>query len=131
MTGEIKQTHAVSLKKGSFCIIDEKACVVRSNQVSRPGKHGHAKCRIEAIGILDGQKKIIAMPGHDYIQVPIIEKKDAQVLSVKGDTANVMDMETYETFDVQIPKDLKDQVKDGIEVVYWVILNDKVIKQVK
>ena len=131
MTDEVKQTHAVSLKKGSYCIIDGKACVVKSNQISRPGKHGHAKCRIEAVGIIDGQKKIIASPGHDYIKVPIIEKKAAQVLSVKGDTANIMDMETYETFDVKVPKDLKDKVKDGVQVIYWNILKDMVIKQVK
>ena len=131
MTGEIKQTHAVSLKKGSFCIIDEKACVVRSNQVSRPGKHGHAKCRIEAIVITSGSKKIVVVPGHDKLESPIIQKENAQILSVKGDVANVMDLKSYETFDLKIPEELKGKVKEGGQVLYWVVLDDKIIKQVK
>ena len=128
---ETKQTSAVSLKKGSYAIIDGIACIVRSNQISRPGKHGHAKCRIEAVGILEGQKKIIAVPGHDSMDVPIIQKENAQVLSISGDTANVMDLKTYETFDIKVPKDLKDKVKEGDQVLYWVVLDDKIMKQVK
>ena len=53
------------------------------------------------------------------------------MLSVSNDTANVMDMETYETFDLKIPEDLKGKVKDGVQVLYWTILNDKVLKQIK
>ena len=26
---------------------------------------------------------------------------------------------------------LKDQIKEGVEVLYWIIMDDKVIKQVK
>ena len=129
--GDIKQTHAVNLKKGSYCIINGKAYVIKDNQISRPGKHGHAKCRIIAVSIIDSQKKIIVVPGHDNVQVPIIEKKNAQILSVSGDKANVMDMESYETLDVKIPDDLKSEIKEGGKVVYWIILNDKIIKQVK
>ena len=71
------------------------------------------------------------MPGHDNIEVPIIEKRTAQVLSVHGDAANVMDSETYETFDLKIPEEFKGQVVEGATVLYWTILNEKVIKQVK
>ena len=42
-----------------------------------------------------------------------------------------MDMETYETFDLEIPAELKDSVKDGVTVVFWTVLNDKIMKQVK
>jgi translation initiation factor 5A len=64
------------------------------------------------------------------MQVPIIGKKNAQVLSVNGNNANVMDMETYETYDLVIPEELKDQVSEGCIVLYWQILNDRVVKQV-
>lgn len=131
MTEETRQIDAYSLKKGSYCIIDGVACIIRENQVSKAGKHGHTKCRIEAIGIVNGQKKIIVVPGHDPITVPIIEKKNAQILSIKGDIANAMDMDTYETLDLKIPDDMKDQVAEGKQVVYWIVLKDKIIKQVK
>ena len=42
-----------------------------------------------------------------------------------------MDSETYETFDLDVPEELADEVVDGVSVVYWEILDDKVIKQVK
>lgn len=129
--GNIKMESIGTLKKGNYVVIDGVACITAETQTSRPGKHGHAKVRLSAVGIIDGKKRVIVMPGHDNIEVPIIEKKTAQVLSIAGDMANVMDSQTYETFDLKIPEELKDQVKDGVSVLYWTILEDKVIKQVK
>jgi translation initiation factor 5A len=53
------------------------------------------------------------------------------VLSVSGDTANVMDAESYETFDLKIPEELKADVVEGAKVLYWIILGEKVMKQIK
>lgn len=129
--GEKKSVNVSSLTKGSYVVIEGVASRVTSTQTSRPGKHGHAKIRLEAVGLIDGKKRVIVMPGHDHIDVPIVEKKTAQVLSIQGDTANVMDSTTYETFDMKIPGDLKGQVIEGGSVLYWEILDSKVIKQVK
>jgi translation initiation factor 5A len=119
------------LQKGNYVVVDGAACRVVDTQVSRPGKHGHAKVRLTAVGIVDEKKRIVVMPGHDSIEVPVIEKKTAQVLSVQDNMANVMDSESYETFDLKIPEELKGQVVEGCSVLYWVILNDKTMKQVK
>lgn len=129
--GETKLTGVSSLKEGSYMIMDDAACVIKSMQTSKTGKHGHAKCRIEAVGIIDGKKRIEVFTSHDNVKVPIIEKKNAQVLSIKGDMANVMGMETYETFNLKIPEELKEQVKEGSTIIYWEILDDRVMKQVK
>ena len=129
--GETKQAGVGSMTKGNYIVIEGAACRVSGVQISKPGKHGHTKIRLEAVGLLDDKKRIIVMPGHDNVTVPIIEKKTAQVLSVSGDTANVMDSETYETYDLKIPEDLKGQVVEGVNVLYWEILDSKVIKQVK
>jgi len=120
-----------SLKRGSYVIFDGVACKVKSIQTSRPGKHGHAKCRIEATSLTDNKKIIKVMPGHENVEVPIIEKKTAQVLSIHDDVVNVMDMQTYETFDLKIPEDLKEQIVEGVQVAYWVVLDEKILKQVK
>jgi translation initiation factor 5A len=127
---DITLKTAGQFQKGNYIILDGAACVVSSIQISRPGKHGHAKVRLEAIGIVDDKKRQIVVPGHDNMEVPVIGKKNAQVLSVNGDSANVMDMETYETYDIVIPAELKDQVVEGCVVLYWQIINDKVMKQV-
>ena len=129
--GDKKQSNVGSLKKGNYVIIDGVACTVKDIQTSRPGKHGHAKCRIEAVAIMGDQKKIFLAPAHDRIEVPIITKHSAQVLSINNDIANVMDMESYENFDLKIPNEIKSQVQEGKEVVYWKILGEKIMKQVK
>ncbi|MBT6995268.1 translation initiation factor IF-5A [Candidatus Woesearchaeota archaeon] len=123
-----KLVHASGLKVGGFVIFDDKACKVTSIEISKTGKHGHAKARIAAVSITNGSKIIKVFPGHDKVEVPIIEKETAQVLSIAGDKANVMDMKSYETFDLDIPEDLKDQVKEGDQVNYWIILGKKVLR---
>ena len=122
---------ANNVQKGSSIVLEGAACKVVDVEISKPGKHGHSKVRISAVGLVDEKKRIVVMPGHDNIEVPIIEKKTAQVLSVHGDIANVMDSETYETFDLKIPQEFLGHVVEGCSVLYWTILNDKLIKQVK
>ncbi len=128
--GEIKVVDVSDIKKGSYMIIEGKACRVTDVQVSRPGKHGHAKYRIVAMGLIDDKKYEVVMP-HESVEAPIIEKKGAQVMSISGDVATVMDLETYETFDLKIPEELKGQVTEGCNVLYWEILSDRVMKQIK
>ena len=128
---EIKSAEIGHLKVGSYIIMDGVACRITKMDRSSPGKHGHAKYRVEASGLLDGQKKIQVLTGHAKVEVPIIEKKNAQVLSVTGDKAQLMDMTSYETFDAPIPDELKGKVTAGGTVLYWDILGTKVIKQIK
>lgn len=128
---EKKMVSVGGLKKGDTIIIDDAPCKVTDLATSRPGKHGHAKVNLMAVGMLDGKKRNLVMPGHDRVEAPIIEKKSAQVLSVVGDKANVMDTESYETFEMDIPEELKAEVKEGTEVLYWILMGSKVIKQVK
>jgi len=79
----VKQYQKCSnIIKGNYVIIDGVASIVSDTSTSRPGKHGHAKVRLVAVGMIDGKKRELVMPGHDNIDVPIIEKKIAQVLSI-------------------------------------------------
>lgn len=127
---EKKSVEVNTLKDGSYIIIDGAACKVTSIQVSKPGKHGHAKFRIVAVGLIDDKKRDLVMP-HGNVEVPLIDKRSCQILSIHEDVANVMDSETFETFDLKIPDELKDNVATGSQVVYWKILDDKVMKQIK
>jgi len=128
---EVKPVSVGEIKAGKYIVVDGMACVVKSVQKSKPGKHGHAKCRIEAVGLINGEKKIFVKPVHDTVDSPLIEKENAQVLSIKGDIANVMDLKTYETFDLNIPEELKEEIREGSQIMYWIILKDKIMKQVR
>lgn len=128
---EKKLVEVGGLKKGDTIILDGAPCKITDTATSRPGKHGHAKVNMMAVGILDGKKRNAVMPGHDKVEAPIIEKKNAQILSVTGTKANVMDTESYETFEMDIPEELAGEVREGVEVLYWTIMGSKVMKQVK
>jgi len=124
-----KLIHAVEAKPGVTIMVDGNACIVRSLDVSRPGKHGHAKCRIEAIGIIDGKKKVLAIPGHERLDVPQVDKKKAQVLSINNRSASVMDLESFETFDIDMVEELEGQLNPEDQVEYVVI--DEGVKIIK
>ncbi|MFQ6009757.1 MAG: translation initiation factor IF-5A [Candidatus Aenigmatarchaeota archaeon] len=116
-----------TLKPGKYCVIDGEPCKVLSLTTSAPGKHGGAKARLEAIGIFDNRKRSIVKPASTEIDVPIIEKKTGQVVAIIGETAQIMDLQTYETFDIAIPEELRGDIEQGGEVAYWVIMGRKLL----
>jgi len=127
---ETRFDSVISLRKGSYVIIDNQPCVVKSIDISKTGKHGSSKARIEAVGLLDGQKRIVVKPGQENIPIPIIEKRRGQILHADNDKANIMDLETFETFDADIDDELQEQVQDGKQVEYWKIMGKCVVKRV-
>ena len=113
-----QQTEIKSLKEGKFVIIDEEPCTIVAVQHSKPGKHGAAKARVDAVGLFDGSKRSIVQPVDAKIYVPIVERKTAQVLSVAGSVAQLMDTSDYSTFELAIPEELEGKVNPGTEVPY-------------
>lgn len=126
----LRLTTAHSSKPGSVIMIDGEACTVKTNDISKTGKHGASKCRIEAIEILSGKKKVIAVPGDTKFDVPMIEKRKAQVLSVSENSASVMDLESFETIDVPMSEEVKGQVVPEKQVEYWDVEGKKAIMRV-
>ena len=124
---ETRQVSAGNIKPGNYILLDNVACVVKDIQKSKTGKHGASKCRIEAVGIIKSEKKVALYSGSDNVQVPIVEKKNAQVLSIQGDIATVMDMTTFESFDLKIPEEIKSEVQEGANISYWIIMDEKVM----
>ncbi|MBS3080052.1 translation initiation factor IF-5A [Candidatus Pacearchaeota archaeon] len=124
-----KLINAAESRPGTTISVDGTACVVKNNDISKTGKHGHAKCRIEAVSIIDGKKKVFVVGGHERLEVPMIEKNKAQVLTITEDKANIMDLENFETFEIPIHEDVKGQIAEGDQVEYWNIEGIKIIKR--
>jgi len=124
-----QQVEVRQLREGGYVVIDDEPCEILSISVSKPGKHGAAKARIDAIGIFDSQKRSIVQPVTAKIYVPIVERKRAQVISVTGGVAQLMDLETYETFELEIPDELKDKIEQGKEVIYLESLGKRKIER--
>jgi translation initiation factor 5A len=112
------QVEVKELKEGKYVVVDDEACVIKSISKSKPGKHGSAKARVDVIGLFDKQKRSFVSPVSDKIYVPVVERKNAQVLSVAGDVAQLMDMGDFSTFEMTVPEEYKDRVVEGEEVSY-------------
>lgn len=106
---------AKELKVGKYVLVDDIPCRIVNIESSKPGKHGSAKMRITAIGVFNSQKKTLLTPGDADVEVPIIERKSVQIMSVSGNTAQVMDQQTYEIYDMEIPEELVGQAAAGKE----------------
>jgi translation initiation factor 5A len=121
-----------SLKPGSLVIIDDEPCKVVSVDKSKPGKHVAAKARVVAVGIFDGVKRSMVGPVDTMVEMPIINKKTAQVLSI-SDTVQLMDLETYEVFESLLPDDeeLRGKLESGVTVEYWEVLGRKKIMRIR
>jgi len=128
-----KPVDVGSIKEGQYIIIDNEPCRVVECEKSKPGKHGSAKARIVAIGLFDNVKRSIVSPVDSKIEVPIIEKRSGQVVSITPTTVQLMDLETYEIFETTLPEeeDLKNRLESGVEVEYWRVLGRVKIIRVK
>jgi len=117
-----------TLRVNRYVIIDDEPCKIMSMSTSKPGKHGEAKARIEAIGVFDGQKRSIVHPVKHKVHVPMIDKRNAQVLALIGSSSvQLMDLDTYETFEMPIPDEFKGQLEPGKEIQYLEALGRKKI----
>jgi translation initiation factor 5A len=121
-----------SLKVGSYIIIDNEPCRIVSYDHSKPGKHGSAKARVAAMGVFDGSKHSLVSPVSANVEVPLINKKNGQVVSISGDTLQIMDLETFEVFETSsVEEEIRTKIRQGGEVEYWQVLDRVKIVRVK
>jgi translation initiation factor 5A len=121
-----------SLKVGSYIIIDSEPCRIVSYDHSKPGKHGSAKARVSAISVFDGSKHNMVAPVSANVDVPLIDKRSGQIISVSGNTLQIMDLDTFEMFETSsMEEDVRDKVSQGAEVEYWKVLDRVKIVRVK
>lgn len=125
----LKIITAHDAKPGTNIMVDGAPCTVRSQDISKTGKHGASKCRMECIGMIDGKKRIVMKPGSDRFDVPLVEKKKGQVLSFDGTNASIMDLENFETLSVEVVEEERDKMKEGVQVEYWDIEGQRIIKK--
>jgi translation initiation factor 5A len=121
------------LKKGRYIIIDGEPSRITDLTTSSPGKHGSAKARIEAVGMFDGKKRSIIKPTGDKIDSPIIDKKNGMITALLKDKLQMMDMESYENFEVPMPDaaEVEGTIAQGVEVEYFETLGRIKITRVK
>lgn len=122
------------LKEGRFVMIDGSPCMIKSTDHSKPGKHGGAKCRVTGIDIFTGSKKEFVAPTGNEVDSPILEKKKGQVLSLSGNKIQLMDLDTYETIEMELPAEDNEAAKgitEGATISYIEFEGKRKIMNVK
>jgi len=110
-----QQTEVRELDEGSYVMMEETPCKITAYSTAKPGKHGSAKARVDGKGVFDGKKRSLSQPVDAKIWVPIIERKNGQVVSVDGADMQIMDLETYETITMRVPDDIDVSPDENIE----------------
>jgi translation initiation factor 5A len=128
-----KNSRAGDLKVGSYAIIDNEPCQIVDIEKSKPGKHGSAKIRASGISLFDGKKKTYLGQADAGVQVPIVDKRSGQIVSITPSGVQMMDLETYETIELSMPtdEDIAGKLASGKEVEYWLIMGRYKINRVK
>jgi translation initiation factor 5A len=126
-----EQAEVRELKEGRYMLIDDEPCKIDSITKSKPGKHGAAKARIEARSIFTGSRKTYTGSVTDKIWVPMMDRRNGQILSVRGDIAQIMDADSYETFELDIPAELKDQCEAGKNCIYIDSMGRRMMQQMQ
>lgn len=121
-----------SVKTGSYILIEGEPCKIVQYDKSKPGKHGSAKARVVGVGLFDDVKRSIVSPVSANVEVPLIEKKNGQVLSISSDSIQIMDLESYEIFEAKKPEDeMMSKINDGTEIEYWSVLGRNKLSRIK
>lgn len=126
----LKIINATEARVGTNILLEGEPYTVKKIDISKTGKHGHAKCRIEAVGIINGNKKVFVIPGHDKLEIPKVDKRKGQVLSKSEGKVSMMDLENFETIEVPCPnKEVFEQLEENGNCEYWDIEGKKLIKR--
>jgi translation initiation factor 5A len=119
-----------TLKVGRYIVIDNEPCKLVEYITSKPGKHGEAKARMVAIGLFDGQKRSLVHPVKHKVHVPLVDRRKAQILANIGPEIQMMDLETFETFNIpvtDIPEKFKASMEPGNEIVFLSAMGRKLV----
>jgi translation initiation factor 5A len=127
-----------SLKIGSYILLpvsDQptgEPCRITEYDTSKPGKHGAAKARIVGMGVFDDQKRPHVGPVSMQVHVPLIDKRPGQIISMTDSNIQVMDMESFETVDVDmVDEEIKGKLEQGQEIEYWKVMDRIKIMRIK
>jgi len=137
----IRRMEIQKLKESQYIMVDEEPCVIKSSERSKSGKHGHAKVRVVCVGMFDNNKRSLTIPSGSMVEVPEIEKSNAQINFIEENLINIMDLESYQSLDVNWPLDegLKSKLREfqanpgmlqSIQVEYWQIAGRTLINRI-
>lgn len=117
-----------ALRKNEFVMIKGHPCKIVEMSTSKTGKHGHAKVHLVGIDIFENKKYEDICPSTHNMDVPIVNRKEYQCMSMDGEGYLTLLDDGGETFehlkvtdDQEVKKELAAVIDGDKEVLVSVV----------
>lgn len=110
--------EAKELTNGSWFIHEKEPWQVKRVEVVVYGTHSHSKTKLYAKNLYGGGEKVLVFGHHDPVETVGIVRKSASVIAKLKDKIQIMDSQSYETFDAETQKELFEQLNEGDNVTF-------------
>jgi len=115
-----------ALRKGGHVVIKGRPCKIVDMSTSKTGKHGHAKVNMTAIDIFTGKKLEDMSPSTHNMSVPVVKRKDFQVLDIDEGFLSLMNEDGSTKDDLKVPEgdigeEIKSKFEEGVDMLVTVI----------
>lgn len=109
--------EAKELRSGAWIVHSGEPYQIKKTEVVVYGTHSHSKTKL-FIKSLAGSEKILTLAHHDHVETTDIIRKSANVIAKLQNKIQIMDNQSYETFDAELQKELFDELNEGDNVTF-------------
>jgi len=106
------------LKRGTYIVLNEKPYLIKEIQSVVVSSHSGTKTKLELEGVFDGDRRTTTLSPHENMETVEIIRRLGQIISKSEGGLQVMGMDSYDTFDAEIAKELLETLAEGDEVTY-------------
>ena len=96
-------TQSSSLRVGGYIMIQQYPCKIINMTTNKTGKHGSAKVHFTGIDIFTEQKHDFMTSSTKNVDVPIVERKDYQLIDIDGDVVTYLNDKGESNCDLRMP----------------------------
>ncbi len=109
-------TDLKKLKKGKYIIHENEACVIKDIQFLNNQNNPVIKLELE--GLFSGKHYSSHILTHENVQEANLARKCGTVISKKKNKIEIMDIQTFETFEANIGPELLEKSQEGDNVTF-------------
>ena len=108
--------QAGDLERGKYFVHNGKIVKVVRKETVSVGTHSHSKLKLYIENLFGKGNKQLILEHSAKVDGADIIKKTGQIISKLGDKVQVMDSQSYETFDAELAENV--EVNEGEEVIF-------------
>jgi translation initiation factor 5A len=110
--------NAADLERGKFFEHKGELLQVLRKGVISVGTHSHTKLSFTVCDLSGKREKEMILAHNDKVDMVDIMKKKASVIAKSGNSIQIMDAQTYETYDALCEPDILETLNEGDEIIF-------------